>query len=116
METIITSEPFGVTGAGEEVTRWTLRNAAGMEVRILSYGCTVQSIFVPDRKGKPIDVALGYDDLAGYENGTCFFGAFIGRYANRIKHAAFELNGRLYTLEKNDGENLLAVHKAVIPN
>ena len=107
MERTITSEHFGVTRAGEAVTRWTLRNAAGMEVRILSYGCTVQSILVPDGKGKSVDVALGYDDIAGYESGTCFFGAFIGRYANRIKGAAFELNGRRYTLEKNDGENHL---------
>ena len=107
MERTIISEPFGVTRAGEAVTRWTLRNAAGMEVRILSYGCTVQSILVPDAKGKTVDVALGYDDLAGYETGTCFFGAFIGRYANRIKGAAFELNGRRYALEKNDGENHL---------
>lgn len=104
---MITSEPFGVTKSGEAVTRWTLQNAAGMEVRILSYGCTVQSILVPDAAGKKIDVALGYDDLAGYEAGSCFFGCFIGRYANRIKGARFWLNGREYALEKNDGENHL---------
>jgi len=103
----ITSAPFGVTKSGEAVTCWTLRNAAGMEVRILSYGCTVQSILVPDAHGKQIDVALGYDDIAGYEAGSCFFGAFIGRYANRIKGAAFELDGKRYTLSKNDGENHL---------
>ena len=104
---MIISEPFGVTKSGEAVTRWTLQNAAGMEVRILSYGCTVQSILVPDAAGKKIDVALGYDDLAGYEAGSCFFGCFIGRYANRIKGARFWLNGREYVLEKNDGENHL---------
>ena len=104
---MITSEPFGVTKAGEAVTRWTLQNAAGMEVKVLSYGCTVQSILVPDAAGKMIDVALGYDDLAGYEAGSCFFGCFIGRYANRIKGARFWLNGREYALQKNDGENHL---------
>ena len=106
-KTIITSAPFGVTKNGEAVTRWTLKNAAGMQADILDYGCTVQRILVPDSNGMPVDVALGYDDLAGYEQGSCFFGAFIGRYANRIKGAAFELNGRRYTLEKNDGENHL---------
>ena len=103
----ITSLPFGVTAAGEPVARYTMRNDAGMEVSVLSYGCTVQSILVPTAAGERIDVALGYDDLAGYEAGTCFFGAFIGRYANRIKGARFWLNGREYTLEKNDGENHL---------
>ena len=104
---MISSEAFGTTKAGEAVTRWTLKNAAGMEVRILSYGCTVQSILVPNAAGEPIDVALGYDDVSGYEEGTCFFGAFVGRYANRIKGAAFELDGKYYTLEKNDGKNHL---------
>ena len=103
----IISEPFGVTKAGEAVTRWTLSNAAGMEIKIISYGCTVQSILVPVSGGKKIDVVLGYDDISGYEQGTCFYGCFVGRYANRIKGAAFELDGKRYTLEKNDGENHL---------
>ena len=103
----ITSEPFGVTKAGEAVTRWTLTNGAGMEVSILSYGCTVQRLLVPDSKGNKVDVVLGYDDIAGYEQGTCFFGCFVGRFANRIKGAAFVLNGKRYALEKNDGENHL---------
>ena len=105
--TMITAEPFGATKAGEVVTRWKLQNSAGMSVRIISYACAVQSITVPDRNGELVDVALGYDDLAGYEAGSCFFGAFVGRYANRIKGAAFELNGRRYTLEKNQGNNHL---------
>ena len=103
----IQTEPFGITKTGEAVTRWSLQNSAGMCVRILSYACAVQSIVVPDRDGDPIDVALGYDDLADYETGNCFFGAFVGRYANRIKGAAFDLDGRRYTLEPNDGSNHL---------
>ena len=102
----ITSAPFGTTAKGEPVTRYVMRNAAGMEAAVLSYGCTVQSICVPTA-GEKIDVALGYDDLRSYEAGTCFFGAFVGRYANRIKGAHFWLNGREYTLEKNDGDNHL---------
>lgn len=105
--TSITAEPFGITRSGEAVTRYELRNAAGMCVRILNYGCTVQSIFVPDAAGKPRDVALGYDDLTSYEAGNCFFGAVVGRYANRIRGAAFTLDGRDCVLPKNDGENHL---------
>ena len=103
----ITSEPFGCTKEGRAVTRWTMANDAGMTVRVLAYGGTVQSILVPDRDGNPVDVVLGYDDLPGYEAGGCWFGAFVGRYANRIKGAAFTLNGKEYVLPKNDGPNHL---------
>jgi len=103
----ITSEPFGGTKEGRAVARWTLANDAGMTVRVLSYGCTIQSIVVPDRDGRPVDVVLGYDDLAGYEAGSCWFGAFVGRYANRIKNAEFILNGTTCALPKNDGPNHL---------
>ena len=107
MGTTIRTEPFGVTAMGEQVTRYTMKNAAGIEAAVLSYGCTIQKILVPGSDGKPIDVVLGYDTLDGYERGTCYFGAFVGRYANRIKGARFWLNGREYTLEKNDGDNHL---------
>ena len=103
----ITSRPFGATRGGQTVTCFTLHNRSGMSVELLDWGCVVRSIVVPDRDGVPTDVVLGYDDLSGYESGSCFFGAFVGRYANRIKGAAFELNGRTYRLEKNDGENHL---------
>ncbi len=107
MATAIKKELFGITSGGEAVERYHLINDAGMVVSVLSYGCTVQRILVPDAAGQPIDVALGYDELKGYETGSCFFGAFIGRYANRIKDARFCLNGKEYFLEKNDGENHL---------
>ena len=105
--TKITSAPFGALRDGTAVTCWTLENGRGMTVRVLDYGCTIRSVLVPDRDGGTRDVVLGYDDLAGYEAGTCWFGAFVGRYANRIKNAAFSLNGKTYTLSKNDGENHL---------
>ena len=105
--TSLCHEPFGVTADGRPVTRWTLRNGTGMTVRVLDYGCVIQSIEVPDRSGRATDVVLGYDDLAGYEAGTCWFGALVGRYANRIGNAAFSLDGRTYALPKNDGENHL---------
>ena len=105
--TDITSAAFGVTRDGRAVTCYIMKNDAGMTVSALDYGCTLQSIVVPDRDGNPADIVLGYDDLAGYEAGTCWFGAFVGRYANRIKNAAFSLNGRTYTLPANDGQNHL---------
>ncbi len=105
--TRITQAPFGATKDGRPVVCWTMKNDRGMTVRVLDYGCTVQSVIVPDRQGAPVDVVLGYDDIAGYEAGTCWFGAFVGRYANRIKGAAFILNGKEYVLPKNDGENHL---------
>lgn len=78
-----------------------------MAVRILDYGGTVQSLAVPDKHGRPVDVVLGYDDIAGYETGSCFFGAIVGRYANRIAGAAFPLGGRQIRLPENDGANHL---------
>lgn len=105
--TRITSAPFGRTARGEAVTAYTMENGSGMSVRVLDYGGTVQSVVVPDRDGSPVDIALGYDDISGYETGSCWFGALVGRYANRIGNAAFTLNGRTYRLPKNDGENHL---------
>lgn len=104
---MIRSESFGTTKAGRPVLKFILENSNGMEAHILSYGCTIQSILIPDGNGEKTDVALGYDDIDGYENGSCYFGAFVGRYANRIKDAQFSLNGKLYPLEKNDGNNHL---------
>lgn len=98
----IFSEPFGTTHRGEPVRRYVLENDTGMQVKILDYGCTVQSLLV-----RGVDVVLGYDDLKGYERGSCYFGAFVGRYANRIKEARFRLNGKDYLLEPNDGPNHL---------
>lgn len=103
----IYEERFGATKSGKTVTRYTMENAAGMAVRILDYGCTIQSILVPDKEGILRDVVLGYDDVDGYEAGSCYIGAFVGRYANRIKDAAFTLDGKGYHLSKNDGNNHL---------
>ncbi len=105
--TVIYAEPFGVTAAGGTVTCYTMKNGSGMTVRVLDYGATIQSVFVPGRDGKPVDVALGYDDIAGYEAGSCWMGSFVGRYANRIKNARFVLNGTTYELTKNAGPNHL---------
>jgi aldose 1-epimerase len=98
---------FGKTKDGREVHLYTLSNKSGMQVVISDFGGTVVSIKVPDRNGKIGDVVLGYDTLAGYQEGTASFGATVGRYANRIGGAKFSLGGKEYTLEKNNGENHL---------
>ena len=103
----IRSEIFGISKLGETVYRYILENDHGMRVQIINYACAIQSILVPDKKGRLTDVVLGYDSLAKYEAGSCFFGAFVGRYANRIKRAQFELNGKTYFLPQNDGKNHL---------
>jgi aldose 1-epimerase len=98
---------FGKTPDGRTVEIYTLTNANGAEVRIMTYGGTVVSIKVPDRNGKLGDVVLGYDDLQGYLTNNPYLGAIAGRYANRIARARFSLDGREYLLPKNDGENTL---------
>ncbi|MDG9717129.1 galactose mutarotase [Streptomyces sp. DH24] len=101
------SELFGTLPDGSPVHRWTLERA-GVRVRVLSYGGIVQGLEVPDRDGRAADVVLGFDDLAGYV--ACpepYFGALIGRYANRIAGGRFPLDGRTYALARNDGPNSL---------
>ena len=80
----VTSSPFGQTADGTPVQIYTLRNAGGMEARILTYGGIVQSLKVPDRNGAFGDVVLGYDSLDGYLTNSPYFGSLIGRYGNRI--------------------------------
>ena len=104
MSTIHAKE-FGRTKAGQTVTAFDLRNGSGMRVRILDFGATVQSLTLPDRNGVLTDVVLGYDDVESYENGSCYYGAVVGRYANRIGNARFVLDGKEYRLEKTPGEN-----------
>jgi aldose 1-epimerase len=98
---------FGKTQDGREAHLYTLSNKSGMEVAITDFGGTVVSIKVPDRNGKMGDVILGYDTLDGYENGSAYFGATVGRYANRIGGAKFSLDGKEFTLPKNNGANHL---------
>jgi aldose 1-epimerase len=103
----LTHRDFGATSDGKVAQLYTLTNAHGVEVSITNFGATVVSIKVPDRSGTLGDVVLGYDTVAGYETGTASFGATVGRYANRIAHGAFSLDGQQYTLAKNNGDNSL---------
>lgn len=97
---------FGTTVQGEEVYAYTL-TGEGIAARILTYGATVQALWVPDKNGKPVDVVLGYDSIGQYEENDGYLGACIGRVGNRIGKGSFTLNGETYCLACNDGENHL---------
>jgi aldose 1-epimerase len=124
----ITSVPWGTVTVGvpdsPQANLYTLTNGNGMTVKITNYGGVVQSIWVPDRNGDMKNVALGFPTLQDYVNdftqgatktpwplaggsGDTYFGAIIGRYANRIANASFPLNGKTYKLDANNGPNTL---------
>lgn len=103
----ITKTAFGTTISGEEVSLFTVKNAT-TSVDITDFGCALVSMKVLDKNGKIVDVVLGYDDFSSYESKINFFGAVVGRYANRIADGKFSLNDTVYTLAKNDnGKNHL---------
>lgn len=103
----VTSAPFGSTAEGDSIDVYTLRNSNGLTVRAINYGGIILSLEVPDRDGRLGDIALGYESLEAYEESSPYFGALIGRYANRIAGGRFELDGRTYTLAVNNGPNHL---------
>lgn len=98
---------FGYTRDGKKVTSFTLRNSDGVQAEVLDYGGIVRALHVPDRHGHPIDVVLGYDDLASYVSDRSYLGALIGRFANRIRGGTFVLDGKAYKLATNNGPNHL---------
>src|SRR5258708_3879501 len=102
-----TKKSFGETTDGQPVDLYVLTNSSGAEASITNYGGAVVSLKVPDRNRKLADVVLGYDNADGYVKDTSFFGALVGRYGNRIGHAQFVLDGKTYTLAKNNGDNSL---------
>jgi len=100
--------PFGETDAGERVDRFTLTGSASVEVSIITYGAAVQSVRAPDHSGRSANIALGFPALHEYVASTGhYFGATIGRYANRIAGGRFVLDGVEYELARNDGDNCL---------
>jgi len=102
----VETKPFG-THDGRPITLYKLTNAHGMEVDAMNYGGIIVSIRVPDRKGEFADVVLGHESLEGYVPNPPYIGAVIGRYGNRIANGTFTLDGKTYTLPKNDGPNTL---------
>jgi aldose 1-epimerase len=98
---------FGHAPDGSEVFLFTLKNAGGMIAQITNYGGIVTSLVVPDRNGNFEDVVLGFDTLEEYLGGHPYFGAIVGRYANRISRGRFEIGGEEYRLATNNGNNHL---------
>lgn len=103
----MTKTNFGKIKNGVEASLYEIGNSNGMKVALTDFGATVVSIWVKDKEGKMVDVVTGYDTAAEYENSTCYFGATVGRYANRISDAKVTIEGVEYQLETNDNENNL---------
>lgn len=107
MPNTIQKAPFGSTPDGKQVELYTLTNKSGVTCKIMTYGGIVTEIDVPDRTGKMADIVLGYDSLARYLERSPYFGALVGRVANRIAKGHFTLDGHTYTLAINNGPNSL---------
>lgn len=105
-KTSVTKQAFGKTSEGTPVDIYSVSDSK-IEVRIITYGAIIVSLRVPDRNGKLDDVVLGCDSVQQYEAQTAHFGGIVGRYANRIAHGTFQLDGHTYSIPKNDGDNAL---------
>lgn len=104
----IEAENYGEMPDGRGITRYILRNDNGVEIGLIDFGAIVESILVPDRHGERADVALGFDDLKGWvERNAPYFGATVGRCANRIGNGRFSIDGQRYQLAVNNGPNCL---------
>jgi aldose 1-epimerase len=104
---VIEKTLYGKLPDGHEVYQYTLVNKSGATMKVIDYGAVITLLTIPDRKGKLEDVVTGYDSLQGYIDGTCYFGAIVGRYGNRIGKGQFTLEGKKYQVTVNDGENHL---------
>ena len=98
---------FGKTKAGQDTYLYDITNGKGMTVTLCDYGALTQAIYVQDKDGRTIDVALGHDTIDGYEDYTGYMGATVGRVANRIANARLVIDGVEYQLDQNDNENNL---------
>ena len=105
--TAVTRAEFGRLPDGKVVEVYQLENRNGLRAKVITYGALLTEMHVPDRAGQLGDVTLGFDNLPAYLAGHPYFGATVGRYANRIAKGRFTLDGRAYTLATNDGPNHL---------
>ncbi len=99
---MIVKNSFGTTAKGEAVDIYTIRNAAGTAVDIITYGATVNSIYVADKNGVFADVLSGFDTIEGHEKFSDYQGMTVGRYANRLAGGKFSIDGIEYNVEKNE--------------
>jgi aldose 1-epimerase len=100
-------EQAGNLADGTAIEAVTLKNARGIQARVITYGATLQSLIAPDRTGVPAEVTLGYDSTAEYESKPNYFGVTVGRYANRVAGGRFTLDGHAFQLPLNDKTNSL---------
>ena len=98
---------FGKMPDGREVPAVTLTNGRGVSATVIALGASLQALWMPDKKGKREDVQIGYDTIDGYLAKPEFFGATVGRVANRIAKGRFTFDGRIYTTPVNNGPNSL---------
>ena len=103
----VTKATFGHLPDGTQVDGYTIRNDRGTTMHVITYGGIITSLRVADRAGKLDDIVLGFDSLAGYLKDSPYFGAIVGRYANRIAKGRFTLDGKTYQLPVNNGQNSL---------
>ena len=103
----VNKDVFGKLDDGTEIDLYTLENSQKVTVKIINYGATVVALETADREGKLSDITLGHNNLTGYLTSSPYFGCIVGRYGNRIAQGKFTLDGKEYTLAKNDGENHL---------
>lgn len=104
-------ELFGTARDGKDVYAFTLENANGMKARIINFGAVLVNLYVPDKNGNLADVVLGYDKLEDYYGNASFIGVTIGPSANRVGNASFQIHGKTYQLDVNDGPNNLHSNK-----
>lgn len=104
---VIRREPFGKAPSGAAVDLYTFGSPRGVLVRMFTYGATLQSITVADRRGRRANVLLGFRTLDEYVKSSPYFGATIGRFANRIAGGKFSIDGKKYQVPTNDGDNAL---------
>jgi aldose 1-epimerase len=103
----VAREPFGATRDGQPVDAFNFANVRGLAIRVITYGGIIVSLRTPDRAGRLGDIVLGFDTLDGYLSDSPYFGAIVGRYANRIAAGRFTLDGTTYQLATNDGKHHL---------
>jgi aldose 1-epimerase len=103
----VSRKTFGKLADGTAIELLTLRHASGIELGVINYGCIIVSLVVPDTRGSTRNVVLGHDRLEPYLTPTPYFGALVGRYANRIAGARFDIDGKLYEVSPNERPNHL---------
>ncbi len=98
-------EQFGTLNTGEVVYIYHLNNGNGLSLSVMEYGATITSVTFPNKKGEPEELTLGFDSLTSYLQGVPFYGATVGRFANRIQGGTFEIDGTSFQVTQNEGEN-----------